>query len=133
MKIKKLLRFYYSAGSLNKALDNIILRAALSSGADTYSGCEKFAEKMAAVIEDKTKLADLWARLNLVLGAMTERDRVTLKRYAAARCGADGGDNKEIHRAVVKFSRRASGLLKGAEEEYRILCAYRCLISSEPD
>ena len=133
MKIKKLLRFYYSAGSLNGALDNIIMRTALTAGGDTYSGCAAYADKIADVVEAKAKLADLWARLNAVLGAMTDRDKLTLIRYAALRTGVDGEEKREIHRAVVKFTRRALHILNGAEEEYAILCAYWCLLSFKPD
>ncbi|MDE6557999.1 MAG: hypothetical protein K2K39_02720 [Clostridia bacterium] len=133
MKIKKLLRFYYSAGSLNGALDNIIMHVALSAGGDTFSGCEAYADKIADIIGAKAKLADLWARLNTVLCDMTDRDVKALKRYAALRTGVDGEEKREIHRAVVKFTRRAARLLKGAEAEYKILCAYQCLLSYKPD
>ena len=133
VKIKNIMRFYYSAGSLNRALDNIITRLALSSGLDVYAGCEEYFDKINKVTEDKRKLSELWARLDEILGKMTERDRAALKRYAAARVGIKGGEKKEIHRAAVKFSRRAGGLLKSCGEQYLILCTYRCLISSAPD
>lgn len=133
MKIKQLMRFYFSAGSLDRALDNIITRLALSSGQDTFAGCEAYFDKISKVLEDKQKLSELWARLDGVLNNMTERDRAALKRYAAARTGIKGDEKKEIHRAAVKFVRRAAGLLKSCGGLYTTLCAYRCLISPAPD
>lgn len=133
VKIKQLMRFYFSAGSLNRALDNIVTRLAMSSGQDVYAGCEEYFDKICKVLEDKRSLSELWARLDGVLCNMTERDRATLKFYAAARVGVKGDEKKEIHRAAVKFARRAGGLLKSGGELYSVLCAYRCLISPAPD
>lgn len=132
VKIKQLMRFYFSAGSLDRALDNIITRLALSSGQDTFAGCEAYFDKICKVLEDKRSLSELWARLDGVLCNMTERDRTALKYYAAARCGVKGEIKREIHRAAVKFARRAAGLLKTCGELYSVLCAYRCLISPAP-
>lgn len=125
--------FYFSAGSLNKMLDGIIERLAVSSGQDVYAGCEVYFDRIVKVTEDKRRLSELWARLDGVLSKMTERDRETLKRYGAARTGVKEEERKEIHRAAVKFARRAGGLLKGGGELYAVMCAYRCLISPAPD
>lgn len=133
VKIKQLMRFYFSAGSLNRALDNIITRLALASGQDVYAGCEEYFDRICRVVEDKRKLSELWARLDGVLCNMTVRDRETLKFYAEARTGIKGDMKREIHRAAVKFARRAAGLLKSFGEQYCVLCAYRCLISPAPD
>lgn len=133
MKIKSIMRFYFSAGSLDRALDNIISRLALSAGQDVYAGCEEYFDKICRVMEDRQKLSELWARLDGVLQKMTERDRQTLKAYAAARVGVKGDAKREIHRAAVKFARRAGGLLSGGGELYKVMCAYRCLISPAPD
>lgn len=133
MKINSLLLFYYSAGSLNRALDNIITRLALAAGQDAYAGCEKYFDKICKVMEDKRLLGELWARLDGVIRNMTERDRAALKAYAAAREGIKGDKKREIHRAAVKFARRAAGLIQGGGKLYPVLCAYRCLISSAPD
>lgn len=133
MKIKNLLRFYFSAGSLNDALDRLITHLAVSSGLDTYGGCELYAERISAIVADKQKLSELWARLDGVISNMTERDRQTLKAYAALRVGAKGGEKKEFHRAAVKFARRAGGLVAGGGEVFKVLGTYRCLISPAPD
>lgn len=129
MKIKLLMKFYFSAGSLNGALDNIITNLALAAGRDVYAGCEKYFGKISRVVEDKRTLQELWARLDGILGKMTEKDRAALRGYAAARGCVKGEVKKEIHRAAVKFARRAAGLLAGGGELYSVLCAYRCLIA----
>lgn len=133
MKIKFLLRFYFSAGSLNDALDKIITHLAVSSGLDIYGGCARYAERIFDIVETKRKLSCLWERLDGVLQKMTERDRQTLKNYAALRTGVKGEEKREIHRAAVKFARRAGGLLSGGDDGYKALSAYRCLISPAPD
>lgn len=133
MKIKNLLRFYYSADSLNKTFDNLIMRLALAAGEDAFSGCGRYAERMAEIVEVKAELGDLWARLDKVLSAMTEGDRLTLKRYAALRVGPDCAFKREIHRAAVKFARRAGGIVAGGGRAYKILCAYRCLMNPAPE
>lgn len=105
----------------------------MRSGNDTYAGCEVFAEKIIALIGVKGRLSELWARLDGYIKNMTESDRATLKRYAASRGGAKGEEKREIHRATVKFERRAANLLNGGEELYKILCAYYSLLSPAPD
>lgn len=132
MKIKRLLKFYYFADSLNSALDGAVYRLAVACGRDLYNGCEYYAEKMAELVEVKGKFGGLWARLDCVLGAMTEADNRALKRYAAMREGGTEEERKQIHRAVVKFSRRASNLLSKVDSEYRLVCAYYSLIYPAP-
>ena len=80
----------------------------------------------------KGRLAELWARIDGVICGLTERDRLALKKYAAMRGGADGEEKREQHRAAVKFARRAQGLRRGGLDDYKLLCAYLCLISSAP-
>lgn len=132
MKIKQLMRFYFSSGSLDRALDSIVTRLALYSGRDVYVGCEEYFDRICKVLDDKRSLSELWARLDGVLGGMTEKDRATLKLYAAARTGVKDEEKREIHRAAVKFARRAGGLLKNGKL-YSVLCTYRCLLSPAPD
>ena len=131
MKIKRLLRFYFGAGSLDRALNNIIMRTAVAAGQDIYGGCELYAERMLAIISAKEQLSKLWFRLNGVICQMTVNDAATLKAYAAMRTGARGEQKREIHRAVVKFSRRAFNILSGDGAAYKILCAYYALVPAE--
>lgn len=128
MKIKRLMRFYFFAGSLNKTLDDIIMNIACSSGADVYCGGLVYAERIAEIVQAKESLARLWARLNGVMEKLTERDRNTLKLYGALRVGPRGEIKKEIHRAAVKFTRRAGGILSAESAAYETLCALYCLL-----
>lgn len=128
MKIKKLLRFYFFQQSLNDVLDGIILHIACASGQDFYRGGLDFADKIISLIEVKGELADLWQRLNSVICKLSERDIETLKRYAALRVGPHGEDKREIHRAAVKFTRRAGGIISDNSRVGKILGAYSCMI-----
>ena len=133
VKIKILLRFYFSAGSLNRALDNLILHLALAAGQDAYRGCGEYFDRITKLISDKSELSVLWAELDGVISGMTERDRAALSLYGGARGGIAEGWKREVHRAAVKFSRRAGRLLAVRGGYYQLLRTYRCLISSAPD
>ncbi len=56
MKSKRLLKFYYSADSLNRALDNLITGSALAS-ADCGKSGDFYAEKIIEIIAAKKSLA----------------------------------------------------------------------------
>ena len=135
MVIKKLLRFYFSAGSLERALNNLIEGIACKS-ADGIRGCGYYADKISAIINVKAELSEIWAKLNGIIRGMSERDKTSLKRYASLRAGVsklDISERRELHRATVKFTRRAQGRLKSAGTAYRTLCMYYGLINPEPD
>lgn len=133
MKIKRLMRFYFWAGSLDEAFNNLILKTALTAGEDVYSGCLPYADKICALIETKERLGRLWFRLDGIMSAMSDRDRATLLCYAANRQATCAEEKRETHRAVVKFTRRAGGLLAGGGDLYKLMCAYQCLIRPAPD
>lgn len=133
--IKKLLRFYFSAGSLERALDDLILAIACKS-AEGIRGCAYYADKISAVTSVKRELAGIWAKLDAIIGGMNETDVKSLKRYASMRTGVsklDICERRELHRVTVKFSRRAGGRLKPYGAAYRTLCAYYGLINPQPD
>lgn len=112
--LKKLLRFYYSAEGVNDALDGVISRLAFSSWRDPYGGEHSF-DEVSRVVEIKAELSGLWAELNGVISAMTERDRQSLERYARLKTGIGAlgeGERKELHRVLVKFTRRLGTLLE---------------------
>lgn len=135
MKLKKLLRFYYSADSLNSALDNIIKGFAAAAATDVYRGCEYYFGKIAVVVEKKVGLSGLWRALDGIISKMSARDWETLGFYARLRTGTarlEEGVRREIHRAVVKFARRAGTSLDRFSAETDILNEYYCLISPEP-
>lgn len=135
MGVKKLIRFYFSAGSLERALDTVTQKIAISS-AYSEAGCEYFAERILGVIALKQDLSVLWGRLDAVISGMSARDTATLKRYGSLRTGVKklpAEERKEIHRAVMKFTRRAEGLRRRCGELYKTLCSCYCLLSSEAD
>ncbi|MDE7301251.1 MAG: hypothetical protein K2N47_03690 [Clostridia bacterium] len=134
MKIKKYLRFYYSAGGLENRLDDFILRYALKSG-EGVNNCEACFDKIQKLILDKATLAGLWARIDEVLKKMTVRDKQSLKRYAGIRGvkRLPEEDQRELHRAVMKFTRRSGGLINATVSQYKTLCAYYCLLGRLDD
>lgn len=112
MKIKQLVRFYFSADYLNEELDGIILSYACKSANYLKSG-EYYFQRIAAVIEAKCKLNALWGYLDNVMSGITARERAVLKYYGDLRHGIaklDEGRKKEIKRVAVKFTRRARGV-----------------------
>ena len=129
MLVKRLLRFYRSAEKLNGYLDALIEHVAVQSGLDTFSRAEKYVERLVALTADKEKLGNLWARLNSVMEGLTDADRVTLYKYADSRVKpANEADRRETHRAVVKFTRRAFGILSGGQEAIKLVNRYYSLM-----
>lgn len=109
MKIKRLLKFYFSADSLERAFDKLIVARACSSGANLADGAE-CAEYLIELIWEKSELQRLWAYLDGVIAGLSERDCRTLRTYSQMRYGltsVDAERRKEIRRAAVKFRRRA--------------------------
>lgn len=135
VKLKRVLRFYYSAGSLNDALDGVINRLAATSWKDVFGG-EHTYDKVYTVIEVKQELNNFWVRLNGVMEKLPQTDFLALKKYASLRTGLTSLDELErrrIHSALVKFSRRARNVLVSAGNGYKCICAYYALIKSTPD
>lgn len=134
-RLKQILRFYFSADSLNKSLDAIIENIALNSWKEDYGGAKYFT-RINGVLEVKGELSDFWARLDGVMSALTERDLTALKRYARLRTGVSRlgeGERRELHRVIVKFGRRAACLLNNSQKALKCVYAYYALISPEPD
>lgn len=134
-QLKKVLRFYFSAGSLNSALDGVITRLAATSWQECCGG-ERTFDKVNTVIEIKAELEEFWARLNKVMAKLPSVDLLALKKYASLRVGVlglDAAERKKIHSALVKFKRRAGLLLLSCKRGYACVCAYYALISPNPD
>ncbi|MGN1060211.1 MAG: hypothetical protein ACI4QN_00610 [Candidatus Coproplasma sp.] len=134
-QLKKVIRFYFSAGSLNSALDGIITRLAASSWQELRLGEHTF-DKVNKVIEIKAELKTFWVRLNGVMAKLPTADLLALKKYASLRTGVMGLDAAErriIHSALVKFKRRAGIVLISCKKGYECVCAYYALISPNPD
>lgn len=122
MKLKRILRFYFSADSLNKAFDNLILNKACAP----YADAQDTAEKLCAVIDDKIRLERLWAYLDGVLSGLTDGESQTLLKYSARSAAVKSGD-REVKRVVIKFTRRARRLAE-FEEDIAVLKNYYCLL-----
>lgn len=128
MKSKQLIRFYFSAGNINKALDNLILDKALKS-ANFGKSCEYYAERILALIEAKEELSKLWNYLDGVVASLTERERAVLKYYGGLRAGVKLAPSraKEVKRVAVKFTRHAR-LIGRYGEGVRLVKEYYCLM-----
>ena len=129
MKSKQIIRFYFSAGNINKALDNLIMDKALKS-ADFGKSCEYYAERILALIDAKRELSRLWRYLNTVISSMTVQERAVLKFYGGLRVGLSRLTKarvKEVKRVTVKFTRRARRI-ESFSEGVRLVKEYYCLM-----
>ena len=127
LKGKSILRFYFSADSLNGALDNLILKQALHSEGDEGEAC---AQRIIKLIEAKRELSLLWGYLNGVMQLFSEDDELVLFRYAFMRCGIsrlDDEERKRVRRVYVRFFRKAVRL-KSFAEALSLVNAYYALI-----
>lgn len=135
IKLKRVLRFYFSAGSLNDCLNGIITRLAASSWNDICGG-ERIYDRVCTVIGIKEELRTFWARLDGVMEKLPQKDVLALKQYASLRTGVavlDKERRRSIHSALVKFRRRALNVLISGKRGYECICAYYALISPAPD
>ena len=128
MKSKQLIRFYFSAGSVNKALDNLILNKALKSA--NYPGsCEYYAERILTLIDAKRELSKLWGYLDGVISSFSEREKSVLKFYGSLRTGLTKlsvARVKEVKRVTVKFTRHARHIGRYGKG-VRLVKEYYCL------
>lgn len=130
MNVKRLLRFYFSAGNLNAAMDEAIKRLAARS-MDDFLGGEYYAEKMLRLAEEKGELSKLWWYLDLSMSDMGEGDGEALKLYAAARRGIGSFDEvtrKAVRRAAVKFARRISRGIRAYSAGVALVDEWYCIM-----
>ena len=128
MKSKQLLRFYFYADGLNKALDNLILKYACSE--DYCRGGEFYADRICDVIWAKQRLCELWKYLDGVVDGLTAGEREVLRYYGAMRGGTgrlSEDSRREIKRVTVKFTRHARNIGRFAEG-VKLVKKYYCLI-----
>lgn len=126
MKVKRILRFYFSAEKLNSAVDNLILKRACAPCADGREG----AERICGLIGEKQELQRFWGYLDGIIGKLAKEDIRSLGEYAAIRCGVkslEREDNLRLKRAVVKFTRRVKRLEDFAEA-LGLVGKYYCLL-----
>lgn len=128
VKIRGILRFYFSADSLERAFENLILRRACNPYRDGF----ETAEKICGLIDEKIELEKLWSYLNVILNSFSEEEKLRLRSYALRRRGEGGKDGRAENSAVVKFSRRARRL-NGFEKSFEVLENYRCLLVTAQD
>ena len=108
MKLKALLKFYFSADFLNAYLDGAVLKYALN-----YAGeAEEIADLIFAVTLRKRALKALWGYMDNAFAALTDKEREALRGYARLRERVEKNAKK---RASAKFSRRAAGINAFAE------------------
>jgi hypothetical protein len=129
MNSKRVLRFYFAADRLNRAMDNLIEKLAYNS-MDEYAFCVNSAAKIFSVIEEKGELQLLWAFLNDVIEMFSDIDREILHGYAVRRTGIsslDAQTRRDIHRVLVKFGRKVEKRIARFAEGVRLVDAYYCL------
>ena len=129
IKSKRLLRFYFNADELERALDNLIITHAYRS-ADCAKGGEYCSNRIIDLIESKKTLSELWRYLDGVISEFKDGEIETLKGYALSRCGIkrlEETRRREIKRVLVKFVRHARSVERFAEG-MRLVGEYYCLI-----
>lgn len=134
-QLKKVLRFYFSAGSLNCALDSLAEGIASSSWKDLYGGKHAF-DRVGQIIKVKGELSCFWSRLNVVMEKLPQSDLLILKKYASLRTGItklSASGQQAVRASLIKFKRRAGRIINSCPTAYACVCAYYPLISYVPD
>lgn len=129
MKSKQLLRFYFSAESMNRALDNLIIKNALSS-VDCGRDGKYYADKICALICAKSELSSLWSYLDGIVRTFDKSEKTILRFYGTLRGGTTKlsiQNKREIKRVAVKFARRTR-FLDRYSEGVKLVGKYYCLI-----
>lgn len=108
MKVKHVLKFYFTAGDAEKRLDRLILKRAVSCGGgrDAY----ECAERVAGLVEKKMALGEFYRFLDGAMRPFSVDEREVLRRYAfSPRMAMEGDLPREAHRLAVAFARRIRG------------------------
>lgn len=112
MKVKAILKFYFTAEEAFANVDRLIYKNAFSVSATR--GAYDCAEEVANLIYKKGALAELWNFLDGVIKKFSDGERDVLGAYALSpRMRRD--DGREEHRLAVAFARR----IKGCGERFR--------------
>lgn len=123
VKVKGILRFYFSADGLERAFENLIMKKACAPFADGLKNAERITE----IIEEKTELENLWAYINSVMSGFSEEERGRLREYAARRSKQCICGEKAVKSAVIKFVRRARRIEEFGKS-IEVLRSYYCLM-----
>lgn len=133
MKLKRILRFYFSAERLNGMMDKLIAEAARRTF-NQSGNCLANAEKICAIIADKISLCNLYDYLDGVMRGLSEGEREALCGYALSRRGLsklESGERRKIRRAAVKFVRHAA-YIGSYSAGIETLKRYYCVIPAAP-
>lgn len=109
MKVKKLLRFYFTAESAVRLIDNLIIRKAVR--AEFCRGAEECAEEVAELVSKKADMCDFYRCIDGVMNMFCEGERAVLENYAMSNT-----KGREEHRLAVAFARKMRGLI-GADDK----------------
>lgn len=126
MKSKRLIRFYFSADKLERALDNLIITNAFKTEIDA----EECAGNIIEIIEVKKRLGELWRYLDGIISGLSERERGVLEFYGRTRISLSALDiprRRAVRRVVMKFCRRAR-FTERFGEGVRLVGAYYALL-----
>ena len=121
MKVKHVLKFYFTACAAEERLDRLILKRATSigGGRDAY----ECAERVAELVEKKMALGAFYRFLDGIMRAFSESERGVLREYAfSPREAREGEKAREAHRLAVAFARRIRGCLKRYGEGIAAMC-----------
>ena len=122
MKLKKILRFYFGADSLERAFDNLIKAKALNTESDAL----ETADMLCSIIGEKIRLERLWAYIDGIILTFSDAERSVLLKYCVM-TPYDYDVRRETKRVTIKFTRRAKRL-KDFADDISILNKYYCLI-----
>lgn len=123
-----MLKFYFSADRLEKGLNNLILKNALSS---SRYNAEECADKIIRLIFAKQQLAELYAFIDVQLKRFDEAEVSVLRDYALMRGGISKickNKRREIRRLIARFSRRAERGTARYLQALKYVGEYYCLL-----
>lgn len=127
LKVKKILRFYFSCERLNEYIDKLMLKIACS----WYDGlCEVGADKICKLIEEKSELNKLWIYLDNVIKALPSTTVANLEKYAYLNVWLKrlpDCEYREMRRSVECLVRKLKRIDK-FDNSVAIACGYSALL-----
>lgn len=125
LKLKKVLRFYFSADKLERTINGLIMKYACAAD------CQSSAERICTLIEEKIELSVFWNYIDGIMRGLSDEERNSLREYAFMRVALKKQPDdiyKRIKRAAAKLKRRATrveNFTRGAE----LADKYNCILS----
>lgn len=127
MKVKAILKFYFTAEEAERRLDRLIYKKAFSVNA--ARGAYECAEEVAELVSKKGELCSLWSFLDGAVAKFSEGERETLRNYALSP-RQKGERGREAHRLAVAFARRIRGGAQAYSEGLKVM-AELCFIQPQ--